>query len=252
MDRASVFGERRPRYQIVAENLLSAIQRGSYPVGSALPTEQELCAQFNVSRHTVREAVRLIEQMGLISRHQGIGTRVERNSIHQHYVQTLASISDLWQYVNETRRRVLDIRDVTARDVDVPLPGDAGAPWRMLEGLRYVQNEAEPIAWTQIFLPKAYGAVLDDASAEPALVYSLVEQKFGVVTQSVRQEISAVEIAKPVATALNVRPKSVGLAMLRQYVGKSGEIFELTWSVHPADRYRYSMEMVRSYGSPRD
>lgn len=252
MDRTSVFGERRPRYQIVAENLLAAIQQGSYPVGSALPTEQELCAQFNVSRHTVREAVRLIEQMGLVSRHQGIGTKVERDKVDQHYVQTLANISDLWQYVNETHRTVLDIRDVTAKQVEVPLPGDREAPWRMLEGLRYVRNEAEPIAWTQIFLPKAYGAVLDEAGNERALIYSLVEKKFGVVTRSVRQEISAVEISKPVAAALKVRARSPGLAMLRQYVSNSGEIFELTWSIHPADRYRYSMEMVRSYGTARD
>jgi DNA-binding GntR family transcriptional regulator len=251
MDRASVFGERRPRYQIVAESLLAAIQRGRYPVGSALPTEQELCAQYNVSRHTVREAVRLIEQMGLISRHQGIGTKVKRNRVDQHYTQTLADISDLWQYVNETHRTVLALHDVTATDAEIALPGDPRAPWRMLEGLRFASDQAEPIAWTQIFLPKAYGAVLDDAGSDRTLIYSIVEQRFGVVTRSVRQEISAVEISKPIAAALDVRPKSPGLAMLRQYVSDADEVFEVTWSIHPAGRYRYSMEMVRSFGTAR-
>ena len=79
----SLLQDRRPLYQIVAESLIAAIQRGEHPVGSELPSETALCARFNVSRNTVREAVRLMEQAGLVSRRQGIGTRVERDSINQ-------------------------------------------------------------------------------------------------------------------------------------------------------------------------
>ena len=63
-----VFEERRPLYQTVAEQLTSAIEQGRYPVGSMLPTEAELCTQFAVSRQTVREATRLLLQLGLVSR----------------------------------------------------------------------------------------------------------------------------------------------------------------------------------------
>ncbi|MBV9564197.1 MAG: GntR family transcriptional regulator, partial [Bradyrhizobium sp.] len=45
-----------PRYRAIAEQLLADIARGRYPVGSALPTEIELCRRFDASRHTVREA----------------------------------------------------------------------------------------------------------------------------------------------------------------------------------------------------
>ncbi|MDA8251605.1 MAG: winged helix-turn-helix domain-containing protein, partial [Rhodospirillales bacterium] len=94
MTHPSPFADRRPLYQIVAKELIAAIQRGEYPVGSELPSEALLCEQFRVSRNTVREAVRLIEQTGMVSRRQGVGTRVERDRVFQQYAQTLATISD--------------------------------------------------------------------------------------------------------------------------------------------------------------
>src|SRR5512140_323499 len=97
----SVFDYKRPRYQSVAEELSSAIREGIYSVGSMLPTESALCAKFGVSRQTVREATRLLIQVGLVSRHQGIGTRVERATADETYVQRLGALPDLWQYVKE-------------------------------------------------------------------------------------------------------------------------------------------------------
>ncbi len=73
----SRLGRGQPRYLLLAQDLIQDIDTGRYPVGSLLPTELELCEQFGVSRHTVREAVRRLREMGLVTRHQGIGTRVK-------------------------------------------------------------------------------------------------------------------------------------------------------------------------------
>ena len=50
--------ERQPLYLQVAHNLSKAIAAKRFAVGSLLPTEEELCAEFDVSRHTIREAIR--------------------------------------------------------------------------------------------------------------------------------------------------------------------------------------------------
>ncbi|HTE45207.1 MAG TPA: winged helix-turn-helix domain-containing protein, partial [Gemmatimonadaceae bacterium] len=94
----SLFAEKRSRYHTVADALSEAIQNGVYPVGSMLPTEAKLCGQFGFSRQTIREATRLLVQLGILSRHHGIGTRVERDTVARGYVQRLAKISDIWQY----------------------------------------------------------------------------------------------------------------------------------------------------------
>jgi len=52
-----------PRYQQVANELIDGIGGGIYPVGGLLPTEMELCEQYNISRSTVREALRKLRDI---------------------------------------------------------------------------------------------------------------------------------------------------------------------------------------------
>ena len=66
----------RPLYLQVASALKDDIVSGAYPVGSLLPTEDALCERFSVSRYTVRGALRLLRDDGLVSSRQGAGTVV--------------------------------------------------------------------------------------------------------------------------------------------------------------------------------
>ena len=59
---------RRPAYARVSEQIREAIVSGRIPAGDLLPTETELAAQFGVTRSTVREAIRLLEQSGMLGR----------------------------------------------------------------------------------------------------------------------------------------------------------------------------------------
>jgi GntR family transcriptional regulator len=242
-----IFAGKRPLYQVVAEALLASIERGEFPLGSTLPTEAKISEQFGVSRHTVREALRSLSSMGLVESQHGIGTQVTSNRVAERYVQSLKSITDLWQYVKDTHRRFISISDVTPPDVNAPLPGNPEQKWRMLEGLRYKEGR-DPVAWTQVFLLPKYADVFEEIQEE-VLIYSLVERRHGLITQSVRQTITAVEIDEHVAKLVHVKPGSGGLAILREYISSTGEIYEVTWSIHPASRYKYSMEITLSYGA---
>ena len=66
-----------PIYEDIARDLLEAIHRGQYPVGGLIPTELELAARYDVSRQTVRAAMRRLTELGAVSRRKGSGTRVE-------------------------------------------------------------------------------------------------------------------------------------------------------------------------------
>jgi DNA-binding FadR family transcriptional regulator len=72
-DEASVFRKVvvEPAYKAVSVAIEKAILHGSLPPGAALPTEQELAERFGVHRSTVREALRQVEQEGLLQRREG-------------------------------------------------------------------------------------------------------------------------------------------------------------------------------------
>jgi len=60
----------------VAGELVARIVRGVYPEGTPLPPEPALCETFSVSRTVVREAVKMLQEKGLVQVRQGAGTTV--------------------------------------------------------------------------------------------------------------------------------------------------------------------------------
>lgn len=60
--------EVQPAYQLVASNIEKCIMQGVYKVGQQLPSELDLAKQLGVNRSTVREAIRVLEQNGLVFR----------------------------------------------------------------------------------------------------------------------------------------------------------------------------------------
>ncbi|PYP66553.1 MAG: hypothetical protein DMD26_07425 [Gemmatimonadetes bacterium] len=91
----------------VANELIDGIGGGIYPVGGLLPTEMELCKQYRISRSTVREALRKLRDVGLISRQRRVGTKVLSRAPSASYRQPTNSISDLLQYADDTRVEIL-------------------------------------------------------------------------------------------------------------------------------------------------
>ena len=69
--------------QSCAEALEEAIRLGTYRPGSRLPSEAELAEQLAVSRPTLRESLRLLEERGMISRRHGRGTFVRERPIQK-------------------------------------------------------------------------------------------------------------------------------------------------------------------------
>lgn len=65
--------KRKALSTVVAESLSESIRSGRLPLGARLPTEAELCAEYDVSRTVVREAVARLRSAGLVIPQQGRG-----------------------------------------------------------------------------------------------------------------------------------------------------------------------------------
>ena len=64
------------KYKLVADDLLEKILKGEYPIGSMIPPESKLQEIYQVSRHTVRQALSLLIQQGYLKAEKGSGTFV--------------------------------------------------------------------------------------------------------------------------------------------------------------------------------
>ncbi|WP_454917375.1 GntR family transcriptional regulator [Xanthobacter sediminis] len=243
-------GAGHTRYMALAQALIDDITSGRYAVGALLPTEHELSAHFGVSRHTVREAIRRLSELGLVTRQPGVGTRVRALRGASRYVHSSTGMGDLFQYVRDVRlvleQQIEIIADEELADLLECRPGQA---WLKVAGERRVAGEEQPIALTQVYIDWAYRDVLDGVSTPDLPLYAMIEQRYGIVATEVRQQISAVAIDEESAAALGVEPGTAGLRVIRKYLNAAGEIFEVAVNLHPGDRFSHSMTMRLESGS---
>ncbi len=229
-----------PRYALVAEWLIRSIRDGEFAVGSLLPTEAELCAQFAVSRHTVREALRRLREMDLVTAQQGIGTRVKAKRRPTRYIQSIDSISDLFAHYKDTELLVVAKTDVIAvggkHDFLRCLPGQR---WRILETVRSLKSDGTPIVLTEIFLPRMYADIEDGVADPQARVYQLIARRYGERVSDIRQEITACPIPAKQARFLKVPARSAGLSITRHYRGTSDKTLFVARSIYPGNAFSY-------------
>ena len=240
------FDAKEPRYLMLAREIVREIRTGAYPVGALLPAESELSVRFRVSRFTVREAIRKLTEAGLLSRHQGVGTRVEAAESQARYVQYIGSIEDFWQYVADTRLHVLKRTKTRTPLANVDLP-DLGDDWPTIEGYRYRKTLANRICWTRIFINPFYSDIVSEIGNGTDPIYVMIEKRYNEKITEVQQQISAVIISPEIAKHVKAKAGTTGLQTLRRYIGSNNRVLEVTISIHPSDRFRYDQKIRLEY-----
>lgn len=233
-----------PRYVQLAEALRREIETGAHAVGALLPTEHQLCNTHGVSRHTVREALRLLDEAGLVERRRGAGTRVAAPAARAAFVQPLGGLTDLLQYARDARFLVTRSRHVLApEEIRDALDGLADRPWLAMDGVRVANGRA--LAATTIYVDGDYEEAIDPKADWDGAVTALLAQRYALSFDRIAQEIAAVALSEADARAIGVEPGVPALRAIRRYYDARDRLIVASDSRHPADRFRYQMTYVR-------
>lgn len=240
----------KPRYRELAETLMQDIRSGRLAVGERMPGEHELVQEHNVSRHTVRESLRVLEDLGLIDRHQGLGTVVRAKSTSPSYVQMVNSPAELLQYPDDSKLTVVETEDIRAsRTLAKLLKCRSRSEWTRIGGVRKVRDSGLPICWSDIYVLPEYSTVAAKIGRSRRPVYEIIERTFDEQIDSVEVDIRAGIVNETIAEILEVEPGSPSLILVRRYLGRGRRQFEISVSEHPADRFNYSLKMKRGWQS---
>lgn len=235
-------------YKRISRELIQNIASGRFPAGTLLPSELELCEQYQVSRHTVREALRDLTEQGLILRRKGIGTMVADRTADKGLNHPLACLEDLFFLAKNNLRVVKKIDEIVADyELSRVIGCEPGSRWLHIASIREdSKKKDEPICWTDSYASPTYAKIRQLVRSDPfALISDLIEEHYGVQSKEVRQTISAVNIPARIAKALGVENGAPALRIVRRYIDRNGETFETTVSIHPADRYTCSIVLKR-------
>jgi DNA-binding GntR family transcriptional regulator len=182
---------REVRYRAIADELRGRVESGDLAAGALLPSESELSAAYGVSRVTVRKALELLRDEGMIDARQGFGWFVATERVRQ----TLGRLGTIESQLGElgvgSERRVVGFRFVAAP----PRARQVLGVDSVLEVRRVNRADGQPFARVTVWCPEEVGARLSRADVEASPFYELVGVPIGSATQTIGAAAAAPEDA---------------------------------------------------------
>lgn len=248
MPTSSFSPTRTTLHKSLGDELLRLIKDGHYPVGTNLPTEMALCEEFSVSRHTVREAIRRLQELGLVVRRARAGTTVVKQYAQPQFGLALETTEQLKHYLETTTLHVARTqKTLTAHPSETRLEG-APEDWLKIATYRRVPGSERPISWTDIYVKQEYSAIAEHVGNQPGGVYPLFEQLFDEVIETIDIEISAATFPAAVAKRLGYGKNDPALLMIRRFRNTAGKLLEVAVSYYPPFDFRYVSRLSRVQG----
>ncbi|MGI4813828.1 MAG: GntR family transcriptional regulator [Janthinobacterium lividum] len=233
-----------PLYAQIKESLRARILDGSYAPLGQMPSEHELCAMFDVSRITVRQALGDLQKEGLVFKIHGKGTFVSKPKAFQNvtslqgFAEAMSSMG--YEIVNQLRslRMIKATRHVATR---LGLHEAAG-----ITEIRRVRllNRA-PISLEVTYVPEALGKRLANADLVTRDIFLILENDCGIALGHADVSIDAILADDEIAAALQVEEGSPVLRIERLTHAADGTPIDYEYLYFRGDAFQYRLRIDR-------
>lgn len=223
-----------PLWAQVEADLRARVEAGEFT--DAFPTDLELTKAYDVSRHTVREAIRHLNQTGLLKRERGRGTVVNRAE----FEQSLGTLYSLFQSIEsngvEQESEVLACEVVADAVAASHLNIDADAELVVLERLRFAAGA--PLAVDRAWLPAEFARPLLKVDWSHTALYNELARIDAPVPNQGWERLTPIVPLPVDRTRLGLR-KSDAAFFLERLGVRDGVAVEWRTTILRGDRYRF-------------
>lgn len=236
---------RQPLYDQLVDLLRERIENELEP-GDLLPSERELSQRYDLSRTTVRLALRELETLGLVSRRHGKGTFVADLSRQVTNLMGAYSFTEQMREMGRVPRTVvLEFEVVEAtRSVGERMALRLGDRVFSMRRLRLADDV--PMMVERTYLPVSHFPTLTLAEVSSKPLYDIVEHDFHDKIASAEEEFYASIARSGDAAPLGIPEGAPVLKLVRTTKNARGLVIEYTHSVARADQFTYKVMHVRS------
>jgi len=233
-----------PLYLQIERELRARIDEQELAPGAALPSEEQICEQYGVSRITVRRALDGLIAQGLIVRRHGVGSFVARRDAGMRSHLT-GSLQEFLTSAATLRTRVEKLGRASvstpAEVRDIFRLGARQEAW-LLEAVASLDGEG-PVAYLKIWFPPEIGERLRPDELEGlAPVVSMVERRCGLRVVRAEQLVEADHAGREAARHLGLDETAPILSVRRVYYAAEDRPVEIAYARYHPQRYRYAIE----------
>jgi DNA-binding GntR family transcriptional regulator len=230
-------------YLQLYEILRKKIESNEWPLNSQIPTEEELCVLFGISRATVRTAIMELVRQGYLKRQQGKGTFVFRNVISE----GIAMVTNLSESLYEDA--VLSTTRVLARTVMMPIDDlDEKLDIQKDKHIIYIKRlrfiEKDPALLLETYIPYHICPLLLEDDIENNSLFDLFEKKYGIKITKVKNYMEIIYLTAEEARLIEMEEGSAAI-LLTQYFNSGETLIMYSRSIKRTDRFKFFMELER-------
>ncbi len=231
------------QYQLLQNDIKKDILTGLFREGDILPSENELCNRYNVTRSTVRKALDGLVNEGYIEKKQGKGSivNIKRNSLG------LLSIKGFSDVLGDTKRKIRTI--LLQNPIQIKWPSnffyslseeEKAAGTIFLNRLRFVEDN--PVMLEYTYIPDIdLKGFLDEPLINDSL-FSTLRARYQIEVINVFQDIRAISAEPEMADMLDTYPSAPLLHVYRRYATSRNALMIYSSFYCNTDKYFISNE----------
>ncbi|MEA4998237.1 MAG: GntR family transcriptional regulator [Candidatus Limiplasma sp.] len=242
MNKELDFSGRTQLYFQLYDILLGKITSGEYKPGELLPTENDLIQAYGISRITVRKAMDMLMNDGLIIKRRGYGTCVQPKKVEQTMKRVLHFSEEMQKKGFQSTTNMLSNEMLPASKIVADaLQIAEGTPLVRVTRLRYANGvplclEIAHLVYERC--PEVYGTDFSERSLRHFL-----EQKYQIVWTNATQKIYAINASAKVAAQLDVKENSALIYIERVSSTVDGKPGEYLQSYYRGDSYYLTTDL---------
>lgn len=203
-----------PAYRTIYRAIKSDILKGVYPISGFLPKESELEEMYHVSRTTVRKAVKLLSQEGLLEVRQGCGTKVCDYKAKQDYNHVTSVTESLRKkgFTVTTASMMIDHIEASgdlAEELQVP----SGEKIARVQRLQLA--DGAPVTIMENYIPYCLVPEIEMHQGKFVALYEFLEDTYQLKVDSTKDRIFAASATFMESQILHIEPKEALLVVHR-------------------------------------
>ena len=229
----------KPMYRQIADALREKISAGELKPGDALPTESILQEAFNVSRVTVRQALKLLTEEQIVESIQGSGTYVKEERVNYDIYQLTGFYEKLADRNVDTHSEVsiFEVLKADAKLAEKLNLSHDDKVWHV-KRVRFIKQK--PVNLEETWMPLALFPDLTWEVMENSK-YHYVEQIKKLVIDRSEQELVPIMPSEEAIAALSLDPAKPILEKVSRGFLKDGRVFEYSRNVFNTDDYKFTL-----------
>ena len=223
--------------------LKKKIESNEWPAGSRIPTEEELCKMFNVSRATVRTAVLESVRQGYLVRRQGKGTFVFRNVISEG-ISMAVNLSELPFEDGLSFTSNILARTVMKPTSDLRSKLDISRDRHVIYIKRLNLIDNEPVVLQEIYIPYHVCPTLLEDDIEHNFLFALIDKKYGIKITKVKNYTGITCLNSNEARFIGA-PEGSSAVLLTQFFYSGETPIMYARLINRTDKFRFLVELER-------